>query len=68
MKKQIKEYWEMIKSNILFLLGVSLFLYNLFNFTSGRSGGYWYSNGALTGLAIGGILITIGIIKLRRNK
>jgi len=81
--KATKELIVLLFSNIILLVGAGLFVYNLFNFSSGHYNGkgvlvgldeaypvatyYYYSDETLVLLAISAILIIIGILQMKQR-
>ena len=61
----MREIFKIIKENFILLLGTGLFTYGLFGFTRYK---WVYSGISLILLAIGAILIVIGLIKIRTKK
>jgi len=61
----MRDLFKTIKENFILLLGTGLFTYGLFGFTRF---GYVYSDTSLILLAIGAILIVIGLLKMRIKK
>jgi len=80
-KNKIKEYWEIIKNNLFLVIGVGLFVYacSLFIFRSNEicdtfglllsiKIGCYNPSVPTTLLVLGAIFITIGLLKLRKNR